>query len=339
MRRAYLVLPLCAALLQAQAPGGSRTSAAPIRVAPIEPRTLDQKVAFSGSLAAPEDATVAAEVEGRVVAVAADLGDAVPRGRVLARINPDEYRFRLDQAEAARREAEANLARAEELAKGGIVSPKDLDNARVAAARATADADLARKRFADTEVKAPFPGAIAQRLVSVGEYVKVGQALFQVVMTNPLKLTGDVPERHLGRLRPGAPVQIRLDAFPNQTFSGTLTRVAPAIQVQNRAFRVEARIPNPKGQLKPGAFASAEVVVGSERGALVVPEAAVTIFAGVAKVFIVEGGVARERQVALDQRLPGGAVAIRGEGLRAGQLVAVAGLARLGDGVPVVIQR
>ena len=81
------------------------------------------------------------------------------------------------------------------------------------------------------------------------------------------------------------------------------------------------------------------MVVGSERGALVVPEAAVTIFAGVAKVFIVEGGVARERQVALDQRLPGGAVAIRGEGLRAGQLVAVAGLARLGDGVPVVIQR
>lgn len=339
MHRALLPLLLCAAALEAQDAGGRRASAAPVRVAPIEGRVLEQTVAFSGSLAAPEDATVAAEVEGRVVAVAADLGDAVARGRVLARINPDEYRFRLDQAEAARREAEANLARAEELAKGGIVSPKDLDNARVAAARATADADLARKRFADTEVKAPFPGAIAQRLVSVGEYVKVGQALFQVVMTNPLKLTGDVPERHLGRLRPGAPVRIRLDAFPGQTFAGTLTRVAPAIQVQNRAFRVEARIPNPKGQLKPGAFAGAEVVVGSNAGALVVPEAAVTIFAGVAKVFVIEGGVARERQVVLDQRLPGGFVAIKGEGLRAGLAVAVAGLARLGDGVAVAIQR
>ena len=338
MHRALLALPLCATLLSAQAPGSRGPAATPIRTAPIEARTLEQTVAFSGSLASPEDATVGAEVEGRVVAIAADLGDAVGRGRVLARINPDEYRFRLEQAEAARKEAEANLTRAQELSKEGIVSPKDLDNARVAAARANADADLARKRFADTDVKAPFAGAVAQRLVSVGEYVKVGQSLFQVVMTNPLKLTGEVPERHLGQIRPGAAVRLRLDAFPGQTFSGTLTRVAPAIQVQSRAFRVEARIPNPKGLLKPGAFAGAIVVVGRDTGALVVPEAAVTVFAGVAKIFVIEGGVARERRVTVERRLPDGRVALKGEGLRAGLSVAVAGLARLGDGVAVAVQ-
>lgn len=338
MHRALLVLPLCATLLAAQAPGNRRPQAATIRTAPIATRVLEQTVAFSGSLAAPEDATVGAEVEGRVVAVTADLGDAVAHGRVLARINPDEYHFRLEQAEAARREADANLARAEELAKGGIVSPKDLDNARVAAARARADAELARKRFADTEVKAPFPGAVAQRLVSVGEYVKVGQALFQVVMTNPLKLTGEVPERYLGQVKPGAAVRLRLDAFPGETFSGTLARVAPAIQVQSRAFRVEARIPNPKGLLKPGAFAGAEVVVGRDTAALVVPEAAVTVFAGVAKVFVIENGVARERRVTVERRLPDGWIALKGGGLRAGLPVAVAGLARLGDGVAVAVQ-
>jgi membrane fusion protein (multidrug efflux system) len=334
-----LLCALLPAAVLAQAPkaGSLKTATVPIKTGDVVARTVERSVAFSGSLASPEDATLGAEVEGKVVEVLADLGDAVAKGQVLARINPDEYLFRKTQAETAQAQAEANLRRAEDLAKLSIVSASALEEARTHAARAVADADLARKRYRDTEVRAPFPGSVAKRLVSTGEYLKVGQPVFQLVMINPLKLSGEVPERYLGEVKAGSAVSLALDAFPGRTFEGRITRVAPAVNPQSRAFTVEARVLNPGGILKPGVFASARVSTGSEQGVLAVPEAAVTAFAGVTKVFLVEGGVVRERPVAVERRLPGGLAVIRGPGLKAGQKVAVSGLSRLAEGVAVTV--
>src|SRR5262249_38730445 len=147
--------------------------------------------------ASPEDSTIAAEVEGKIVGLRVDLGDPVRKDQVLARINPDEYRLRMEQAESQRRLTEANLARVTQLAQSESVAPREVDDARSAADQARAAADLARKKFRDTEVRAPFSGAVAKRSVSAGEYVKVGQPLFEIVELDPLKLTGEVPERYL----------------------------------------------------------------------------------------------------------------------------------------------
>lgn len=336
--RPLMTFLLAAATLSAQAQKpGAKSSAVPIRVGVIQSKTLSLSVDFSGSLASPEDATLGAEVEGKVVELLADLGDEVHKGQVLARINPDEYLYRKTQAETAQAQAEANLKRTEELAKQNIVSASGLEDARTNAARAAADADLAKKRYRDTEVRAPFAGAIAKRLVSTGEYLKVGQPVFQLVMTNPLKLIGEIPERYLGTVKPGGLVTLALDAFPGRTFEGRITRVAPAVNPQSRAFSVEARVQNPKGQLKPGVFASAKAGTGTEQGALAVPELALTAFAGVNKIFVIEGTTAHERRVEVDRRLPGGLVVVRGAGLQTGQKVAVSGLARLAEGVEVTV--
>ena len=337
--RTLLACLLVAAGACAQAPkaGSAKSAAVPIRVGGIQSRSVERSVEFSGSLASPEDATLGAEVEGKVVELLADLGDEVPKGQVLARINPDEYLYRKTQAETALAQAEANLRRSEELARQNIVSASALEDARTNAARAAADADLARKRYRDTEVRAPFSGAVARRMVSTGEYLKVGQPVFQLVMTNPLKLIGEIPERYLGSVKPGGAVTLVLDAFPGRTFEGRITRVAPSVNPQSRAFSVEARVQNPRGHLKPGVFASAKVSTGTEQGALAVPELALTAFAGVSKIFVIEGTTARERRVEVDRRLPGGLAVVRGPGLKAGQRVAVSGLARLADGVEVAV--
>lgn len=330
---------LLAAAASAQAPkgGAQKPATVPIKAGDVVSRAVERSVEFSGSLASPEDATLGAEVEGKVVELLADLGDPVAKGQVLARINPDEYLFRKTQAETAQAQAEANLKRAEELAKLNIVSASTLEEARTNAARAVADADLAKKRYRDTEVRAPFAGAVARRLVSTGEYLKVGQAVFQLVMTNPLKLTGEVPERYLGSVKPGGAVALAVDAFPGRAFEGRVTRVAPAVNPQSRSFTVEARVQNPKGILKPGVFASARASTGTEQGALAVPEAALTAFAGVTKVFVIEGAVVRERPVEVERRLPGGLAVVRGAGLMPGQKVAVSGLSRLAEGVAVTV--
>lgn len=347
--RLLLFLPLLAAACDrtpasAQPKAGDKpqdaaaAAAVPVRLGDVAERTVDRRIEISGSLMSPEDSTIAAEVEGKVVALKADLGDRVGSGALLARIAPEEYRLRMEQAEAQRELAEANLKRTGQLAKSEMVAQKELDDARFAAAQARATADLARKKHGDTTVRAPFAGAIAKRLVSMGEYVKPGQPLFDLVILDPLVLTGEVPERYLAAVKPGAPVTVRVDAFAGRAFEGKVSRIAPAVNPQSRAFTVEARIGNRGGTLKPGVFAHAELLVGQAERTIVVPEAAVVTFAGVTKVFVIAGDVAHERQVELDRRLPGGLVAVRGGDLTPGDKVAVAGAAKLAHGTPVTVR-
>lgn len=308
-----------------------------IHATAVKAQRLEDTLELNGSLASPEDATLAAAVEGTLVDLKADLGDAVAKGQVLARINPDEYRFKLDQAKAVLLQAQANAARAAELHKGGIISPTALEEARVALARAQAEADLAAKKVADAEVRAPFAGAVARRLASTGDYLKVGQPLFQLVMRHPLKFTGEVPEKHLAQVKVGSALSLAVEAFPGLRFTGKVSRKAPGVNPQSRAFTIEARIDNATGLLSPGTFALARLHVGTQAEALVVPDAALTAFAGVTKVFVLEGSKVRERAVTVDRHLPEGGVVVRG-GLKAGDRVATSSLGRLGDGVEVMVQ-
>ncbi len=323
---------------ETQGKGDATTAAVPTRVAQVEEREVEQVIEISGSLTSPEDSTIAAEVEGKVVGIRVDLGDRVSPGQVLARINPDEYRYRMEQAEAQKQQAEANLRRVEQLAKNEMVAPQQLDDARSAAAQARAMADLARKKFADTEMRAPFAGAIAKRLVSSGEYVKVGQALFEVVVLDPLKITGEVPERYLAEVHVGDQAEAHVDAFREQAFAGKVSRIGPAVSAQSRAFPVEARISNEKGLLKPGLFARVDLHRAGQVHAVVVPESAVTTFAGVTKVYTIEGNIAHERRVEVDRHLEGGLAVVVGGDLKKGEQVAVAGVGRLADGVPVLVK-
>lgn len=313
-------------------------TAVTIRATEVKLRSIEDTVELNGSLASPEEATLAAAVEGTLVELKADLGDAVEKGQILARINPDEYRFKVDQAEAVLLQAKANLTRSEDLGKGGIISASALEDARVALARAQADADLAKKKFADSELRAPFTGAVAKRLASTGDYLKIGQPLFQLVMRHPLKFTGEVPERFLSQVRTGSPLSLTVDSLPGQHFTGKVNRKGPSVNPQSRSFTIEARIDNAKGTLSPGTFALALLQVGTQAKALVVPESALTSFAGVTKVFVLEGTRIHERAITVDRHLIDGGVVIKGD-IKAGDRVATSSLGRLGEGVEVVVQK
>jgi RND family efflux transporter MFP subunit len=316
----------------------AQKSGAPVRVAAVVEERVPLTIEISGQLASPEDSAIAAEVEGKVVRISADLGDRVKQGQLLAQINPDEYRYKMEQADAQSQQAEANLSRIQKLAKNEMVSQQQLDDARFSAAQAKANADLAKKKFQDTEVRAPFNGAIAKRSVSSGEYVRVGQALFEVVVLDSLKLTGEIPERYLSQIKPGDEVTADVDAYKDQPFKGQISRISPAVNATSRSFTVEARIDNKAGNLKPGLFAHARLGVGVEDHAPIVPEAAITVFAGTAKVFRIQAKAAHEVRVEVVQHLPDGRVVIAGHELKAGDQVAVEGLARLGEGVEVDVR-
>ncbi len=303
------------------------------------------------------------EARLEVERVTANL-QAAREALVRARQMLDWNRANVERAQAVLSEAQVNLKRFQGLLAEGAISASQRDSAQMqydvafatvraneaqyesdrAAAKnaeanveqAVAGLELARKRLKDTEVVSPFDGFVRKRLVNVGETYKEKTPLMSLVATQTLKLQGEVPERFAPQLAVGRPVRVEVEAYSGRTFTGTITRVSPAVDVESRTFTVEASVPNPGGVLKPGFFAKASILTGTDRNVPFVPEEAVVTFAGIVKVYVVADGKAEERRVTTGQRSDGW-VEIQ-EGVKGGETVATSGLSQLATGTAVTVQ-
>lgn len=334
-----------------------------VTVAVVEGRSAQRSVETIGTLTAWEESQVKVEVSGSVLKIAADLGDLVRADQLLLVLDTREFRLAVEQAEASLRmaretmartraemeDAKTNLARAQELHRRELISAQELDRARTQhrVAQATAqwsEADIqrmeaalgvSRKKLDDAAVKAPLSGAVAKRHVNVSEFVKEGATLFTLVVSDPLKYTGTVPERFSPEIKPGRTLHLNVDAFPGRSFAGRVTRVAPAVDAQTRTLTFEARVPNADGALTPGFFAKGAVLTRKEDGVAFVPADAVTYFVGISKVFVVADGKVEERQVKTGAREAGWVEIL--EGVKTGEKVVIGNLSQLFTGAPVTI--
>jgi membrane fusion protein (multidrug efflux system) len=209
-------------------------------------------------------------------------------------------------------------------------------NAEASVEQAVAALEMARKRLKDTDIVSPLDGFVRKRLVNPGETFKEKTPLVSLVATQALKLQGDVPERFAPLVRVGHPVQAEVEAYPGRTFAGRISRVSPSVDVETRTFTVEASIPNPGGALKPGSFAKAAVIVGTDKNVPFVPEDAVASSAGIVKVFVITDGKADERRIKTGQRVDGWAEIL--DGVKVGETVATSNLSQLATGTGVQVR-
>src|SRR5690606_38659906 len=154
----------------------------------------------------------------------------------------------------------------------------------------------------DSTVRAPFSGEIANRAVSVGEYVTPQTTLVTLVRTDPLRVELSVPQRHLRAVQPGQTVQIQIDAVPDRTFEATVRYVSASVDPTSRGLTVEALVPNPDRLLRPGLFARARLETGGTEEVAVVPNAAVQTAAGVSRIFVVRDERIEERVISIADR-------------------------------------
>ncbi len=253
-------------------------------------------------------------------------------------------------------ESEQRYKRVKELVAQQIASAQDLDQAesRYNALRATlelnryqvqnliglvnqykAAVDLARKRLRDTSVEAPFEGAIRERNVELGQYVRPQSPLFVLVDADPLRLRAEVPEKMSPWVKAGNPVEVRVEAHPGRVFTGRVSRISPSVDEQKRTFSVEAVIPNSEGLLRPGFYVKASIVTNKKEQVLLIPAQAILYAYGTNKAFVVDGGKAAARELKLGERM-GDEVEVV-EGLRSDEQIATSELERLDNGTPVQI--
>jgi RND family efflux transporter MFP subunit len=196
----------------------------------------------------------------------------------------------------------ADLQTAYEVALRDLeVAKLDAKSLLAAVASRKSELDSARQQAADTRIVAPAAAggreyAVSQRSVSVGEYVSPATATFRLVLDDPIKFRGFLPERYAQQVKVGQPIRVRIDGL-DQPAAGRVSRVNPAIDIASRSFEVEALLPNADRRLRPGAFGRGEIEVGVQENVVMVPEAAVYSFAGLDKVFTVKDGKAVEHRV------------------------------------------
>ncbi|MBI3403386.1 MAG: efflux RND transporter periplasmic adaptor subunit [Acidobacteria bacterium] len=234
-------------------------------------------------------------------------------------VSPSEYEQRRTQMEATRQQYEA--------AKNSAA--QQFQALQAARARVA----LARKASTDTVVRAPFDGVVAERLVSVGDYVTKGMKVAVVVRINPLRMQLTIPEQFVSAVGVGQPVNFEVDAYADRTFEGRVKYVSPALQADQRALTIEAIVPNPKGDLKPGLFATARIEQPARTPGVLVPTGAVQTSAGTSRVFVVTGDHVEERIVTTGQTVDD-TIEIT-KGLKAGERVATTNVAKLVDGTKV----
>jgi HlyD family secretion protein len=247
------------------------------------------------------------------------------------------------QARATLGEARANAARVEALAREGLSPEADRDSAQATLARAEAGLEsareevrlrqaqvrqreselrVARQRLADTAIRSPIDGYVQLRRASVGEYLAAGATVAEVVRIDPLRLRLAVPEREATLVKAGQAVRVSLEAadpqVPPDAREGRVARLAPGLDADSRSLLIEADIPNTEGQLRPGNFVHAQIVVG-EREVPTLPETAIVTFAGLQKVLLVKDGKAVERPVTTGVKR-GGDIEIT-SGVQVGEMV------------------
>jgi len=260
----------------------------------------------------------------------------------------------VQNAKASLNLAESEFARIQSLLEQRVVSQSEFDQrkAQLEAARQQFDAaknaasqqyqsllaararvTLARKALADTSVRSPFAGVVAERTVSVGDYVTKGMRIATVVRVNPLRVRLTIPEQFVSAVVPGEKVAFEVDAYSGREFEGTIRYVSPALEANQRALTVEASVPNADGALKPGLFATARIEQPKKTPAVLVPAAAVQTSAGTSRVYLVSGDHVEERIVTTGQMLDH-LVEIT-NGIKAGDKVATANVATLADGTKI----
>jgi RND family efflux transporter MFP subunit len=298
--------------------------------------------------------------DGRVRA--AQAGDRVTKGAVLARVRDTDYRERVNQGRARLAEAEASLTRsrldlerarslfgAESLTKPELDAAQasfDAAEARVTAARA--DIDLAVNALRDCALVSPASGVVLERRIEVGTLAGAGTVGFVLGDLSAVKARFGIPDSMVQSVTLGDPITVIVEAVAAAPFVGRLTAIAPTADPQSRVFDVEVTIPNQNGLLRPGMIGAVALDARPGAGAttaqqpLTVPLTAVIrsqAGTGAFAVLVVERqhnvDIARMRRVELGEVM-GNAIAVLG-GLAPGEQVVTSGATLLADGDAVLV--
>ncbi|MEW5722120.1 MAG: efflux RND transporter periplasmic adaptor subunit [Thermodesulfobacteriota bacterium] len=321
-----------------------------MRVREVRSGDLPLIVEAVGRLAAEREVTLAAEVGGRVASHAADVGDKVEADQVLVQLDRTDYELALGEAKAATDAARAQLdaaaktyERFRDLLSREVVSKDEFDqleaqfkSAQAGLARAEAIRDMAGESLKKTDIKAPFAGHVAARLVEAGQTLAPGQPVVTLVDLHKMRVKVWLAEKEIVTVDPDNPVSVTVEALPGAEFPGRIEHIGVKADPRTNTFEVEVSVENPDLALKSGLSARVRLTTVVLPQVILIPQSAVLYRLDRQEVFVADAsGRAEMRQVKLGEAA-GSEIRVL-EGLAPGDRLVVDGGQYLKSGDPVRI--
>lgn len=278
-------------------------SAVTIIAGEVQYRSVAPKLAVTGSIEGETISIISGKIAGRISEVLVEDGQFVTAGQPLLRLESVELVNGVNVANdgVRRRQADYDNAmtdyqRYQVLYNERAVAKQQLDNvetklkiAQTELSSAYASLSNAQKQYEYGVITAPVSGVVANKTAVIGQVVAAGQSLMTVQNISQVYAVVNIEQKDMGILKSGMAAEIKVDAYPNQVFSGVVDIINPVAANSNRMFRVKIKINNPDNQLKPGMFVKTGIILGAEAKALFVPQKAIFQKQGLYYVYLIEG--------------------------------------------------
>lgn len=284
-------------------------------VAKVETRDVAVEIHAPVELRPLAQAEVGSKTLGVLDAVLVDRGDRVKRGQLLALVRPSDLpdqlvaaRGALAQSQASASLARKNFERATQLAPGGVVSQQELQQAQAALATADAAENASKAqvaalatRLGETRMESPLDGVVTVRRLDPGALVgpSAGGTIITVARVDVLRVFVTVNEREVHLVKLGQEAHVEVDALAGRSIKGSVVRLAPTLDPATRTLDAEVQIDNASGDLRPGMFGRASIVVATHQAAPVVAASAVQISNGKRWAFVLKGDKVERREVTI----------------------------------------
>jgi membrane fusion protein (multidrug efflux system) len=316
-----------------------------ISASKVSTSAWQSKVEAVGTLRAVKGADLSLEVAGVVDTISFNSGDDVQEGALLLKLRDDD-----DMAKLESLQAQAQLSQ--------IVYDRDQKQLKInAVSQATIDTDAANLKNAKAQVaqqqaildkktlRAPFAGHIGIRAVDVGQYLGPGTTIVTLQALDPIYMDFFVPQQEVDRMKLKQQVEVRIDAFPDQVFTGEIAAINPKVDAASRNVQIRAMLQNPDHRLLPGMYATVDIPTGAPQHFVTLPQTAITYSPYGDTVYVVEengsGQDGKPKLVARQTFVTTGAT--RGDqvailkGVKEGDMIVIAGQLKLHNGSVVMI--
>jgi membrane fusion protein, multidrug efflux system len=307
----------------------------PVEIAEVTEENIGGTFTATGTFAPSKQILVVTEIAGRVLSLPVDEGQFVTKGQLLARIDFATAEAEVKSAEANLQKLKTDKERYERLVKSGGVTQAQLDEVNLAYVNAEARVITARKRLADSFIRAPFAGYVNKRFVEEGTYLNAAKELFEIVEISKLNMIVNVSETQVLSVNHARDITVNADVYPGVNYKAKVNFIGAKADA-NLNFPVELEITNIKDKpLRAGMYGRVNFNLPSTESSLVVPRAALIGSIDNAQVYVVTGDSVRLKELVAGKAFANTVQVV--SGLAKGDRVVTNGQINLSDGDKVTV--
>src|SRR3990167_4414057 len=296
------------------------------------------------TLQAVNGVNLSTQVSGVVNKIFFESGQMIQVGQPIISMDTSVLAAQLENATAAMNYKQVTFQRYENLYKKGVVSHDQYDSARSDFNQSTALVNQLKALLNQMTIDAPFSGKLGIRQVNLGQYLTPGTVITSLQQVNPIYANFNIPKQNISQIKLEQAIEVSVDSYPGKTYAGKITAIDSMIDQDTRGINIQGTINNPNGELTPGMFGEVKILLPMQKGALVIPQTAITYTLYGNSVFVVteqpdkkgkKSLIVNQRYITVGQRE--GTDIIVNQGLNNGETVVTSGQLKLQDGMKVVI--